>query len=72
MYEINYNIKEDILYIMRVPGEIATTEERNYGIEIDFDIYEDPLNFVIPDASILIGSSKEELKNFSGKNLNLL
>lgn len=72
MYEVNYDIEKDILYIMRVPGEIATSSERKYGIEVDFDIYEDPLNLVIPDASVLTGLSKEELKNFSGKNLNLL
>ena len=72
-YQVNYDLEEDILYIMSVPGDkISSTKTMKHGIEMDFDIYDKPINIVIPDASVTTGASKSELKNFSGNNLDLL
>lgn len=72
MYEVNYDIHEDILYITHITGKNSNhKKEYNYGIEVDYTIDDLPVSMIINDASITTKIPKDHLKKFSGNNLNL-
>ena len=68
-YEVDYNIEKDYLILYKKDGnlsnKIVDTVVGKYGIELSCNIYDNPLQMIIYDATTTLGFTKEMLISFA-------
>ena len=67
-FQMNYNKNDDRLDIIKVNNNgrnVVQRKECKYGVEIYYDIEDNPRCITIPEVSVLFGISKEDLFKFA-------